>query len=143
MHKLFADSTPSDLFGTVAPPGPKIINTGNPIEALGHLLAIGINLVLTLAAITLLLYLLWGAYDWIVSSGEADKLKKAQDKIVQALMGFFVLVIVISVFGFVAGDILGIVKRTSDGGWTINIPTFNGIATPTPETCPHPDGTPC
>lgn len=117
-----ADAVPT-IFGQITPSGMGTILNGDPIGTLGFLLGTGIRLFLSVAAIAVLFYMLWGAFDWVISGGEKTKIEKAQQKITQAIIGFLVIIVVLVLFGTVAGDILGVVKR-ENGGWVINIPKF-------------------
>ena len=112
-----------DIIGKVTPPIQNSLANGDPIEALGKVIGVGINLFITAAGLFLLVYLLWGAFDWITSSGEKEKIQKAQNKMTYALVGIVLVFIVISVFGIITGNILGIVENTPTG-WKLKISTF-------------------
>ena len=71
----------------------------------------------------MLVYLLWGAFDWINSSGEKEKLTKAQQKITNALLGMVLIFAILVVFNVLAGQMLGIVEQTPDG-FRLKIPTL-------------------
>lgn len=45
------------------------------------------------AAIILLLVLIWGGYDYILSQGNPEKLKGAQAKITSGIIGFILLIV--------------------------------------------------
>ena len=83
-----------------------------------------INLFLVVGGLLLLLYLMWGALDWIMSEGDKEKLQKAQHKITQALIGMILVVAVLTIYGLVAGDILGIVIKNPDGSWSFRLPVL-------------------
>lgn len=112
-----------DIFGKVAPPPGSEAIAGDPIEGLGKLISLAIKLFITGAGLMLAAYLLWGAYDWITSGGEKEKVSKAQNKITFALVGMVLVFIVITGYGLIAGDILGIIVNTPDG-WQLKISTF-------------------
>lgn len=107
--------------GTVKPP----ISTmpSDPREALGKLISMGIMLFITVAVLFCLIYLLMGAYDWIVSSGEKERLTKAQNKIVNALIGLIIVFAVLAIFSTITGKILGIFDITANG-WKFILPTL-------------------
>ncbi len=111
------------FIGKISPPPGSGAFTGDPIAALGTLLGKFINIFIVLAGLVMLIYMLWGALDWITSNGEKDKIQKAQNKITNAALGIFIIIGVLVIWGYVAGDLFGIIKRTSNG-WTINIPTL-------------------
>lgn len=66
----------------------------NFASLLGDLLSI----VMPVAALLLLLYLLWGAIEWITSGGDKGKLEKARQKMTSAVMGVLVTSAVVSIF---------------------------------------------
>ena len=117
-------ANPSDVFGQITPPpGPGRLST-NPMDAFGMLLAIGIRLFITVAVLFVLLYLLWGAFDWIVSGGEKERIAKAQRKMTHAILGLIILIGSIGLWLVITSDVVGIVKSTPEGGFTFQLPTF-------------------
>ncbi|TRZ51301.1 hypothetical protein D4R99_04540, partial [bacterium] len=76
------------------------------------------------AGMFLILYMLWGAFDWIASGGEKEKILKAQNKITNALIGIVLVFVVLTVFNLLAGNILGIVVPNGSGGFDIKLPTL-------------------
>lgn len=108
------------IFGNVKPPVDSIPT--DPLVAIPKLIGTGINLFFLLAAVMLLVYLLWGAYDWIVSGGNKEAVTKAQNKITNAVIGIIIVVAAITLFIAVTGNILGIID-VSDG-WRFKIPTL-------------------
>ena len=105
---------PSEIFGTIAAP------TGAPTD-LGGFIGGAIRIFLIIAAVALLVYMLWGAYDWIISGGDKEKLNKARGKISDAVIGMFVVVVALALFQVIAGNILNIVTIDSTG-WHFNLP---------------------
>jgi len=79
---------------------------------------------ITIAGIFLIIYLLWGAFDWISSAGEKEKITKAQNKITNALIGIVLVFVVLTVFNLLAGNLLGIVNPIDGGGFEIKLPTL-------------------
>ena len=124
MKLLAAGPTVNDLFGQVTPP-PGSSAFANPITGLSTLLVIGIRIFLLLGGLTTLIYLLWGAYEWITSAGDKDRLTEARHKLTNAALGFVISVAILGLFSVISGDILGIIKRTPDGGWIFNLPSIN------------------
>jgi len=96
----------------------------NPVQGLGKLVAFGINMFITIAGMFLIIYLLWGAFDWISSAGEKEKITKAQNKITNALIGIVLVFVVLTVFNLLAGNLLGIVNPIDGGGFEIKLPTL-------------------
>ena len=119
--KLAAVDT-KKIFGTIdPPPGSEFAKGSNP---LGVLLGTGISLFLLVAGIVALIYLLWGAFDWITSAGDKEKLLKARHKIQNALIGLIVIFAALVIFNVVVGIVLGgrIIQPTP-GGFQFNLPS--------------------
>ena len=60
-------------------------------EAFGNLIGSVLSVSMVVAAILVLLYLIWGAFEWITSGGDKSKVEGARNKITQALIGIIVL----------------------------------------------------
>ncbi len=120
---IIADAV-NDIIGPVTPPPGPACLSGDPIACLGRLFSVAVQLVLILAGIVMLIYLLWGGFDWITCGGEKEKLIKARDKLVYAIIGMIIIVACFTIFGIVTGDILGIIKKT-DSGWVFNLPSLS------------------
>ena len=104
----------ADIFGTIAPP------TGVPTDA-GAFIGGAINIFLIVAAFAVLLYMLSGAFDWIISSGEKERIVKAQQKITHAIIGILIVIFALALFNVIAVQVLHIFTDTG-GGWQINLP---------------------
>ena len=100
------DQQVKDIFGTVKNPGSEFVGN-DPVQGLGNLIAFFIQIVLFIGGLAALLYLLWGAFDWINSSGEKEKLVKAQNKMMNAVIGLILMVAAFTIFSFVMGTVLG------------------------------------
>ena len=74
----------ADIFGTIAPP------TGAPTD-LGNFTGGAIRIFIIVAGFALLIYLFWGAFDWITSEGDKEKVGKARNKIINAIIGVVIL----------------------------------------------------
>lgn len=117
-------ATPTiSIWGNVQPSGIPGVG-GNPAATLGSTIGIGIQLILTVAAVAVLFYLLWGAFDWIIAAGDKAKVEKAQQKITQAIIGILVLVGSLTLWTILTTQILHIVTITPEGGWTFTLPHF-------------------
>lgn len=88
--KLLADHDIQHTFGTISPP-PELIpfTSPDPTGAAGisKFLSNLVALIFSLAAVVLIFMLIWGAWDWMTSEGDKEKLSKAQQKIISALIG--------------------------------------------------------
>lgn len=122
--KLLADQAIDDLFGGISPPPAMNVGGNDPVQGLGKFIGFGIQMFILVAGLFMLLYLLWGAFDWISSSGEKEKITKAQNKITNALIGIVLVFVVLVVFNLLAGNILGIIVPIEGGGFQIKLPTL-------------------
>lgn len=80
--------------------GPIIVLPGElgfVIPDLSTILTFLIRLFFVVAGIAGLTYGLWGALDWVISSGDQEKLDKARQKIIAALVGVILIVVVLAV----------------------------------------------
>lgn len=55
--------------------------------------------VMVIALLMALLYLVWGAVQWIYSGGDSSKVQKARDRMTQAMVGILVLSATLAIFG--------------------------------------------
>lgn len=69
-----------------------------------------VEFLIPLAGIILLLVLIWGGYDYLMSQGNPEKIKGAQAKITTGIIGFVLLVVsyvvvklIAKIFGFDVG----------------------------------------
>lgn len=96
-------------FGTISPPPSlqKFIGTDTTGAAgISQFLSNLIALFYAVAAIVLIFMILWGAFDWITSEGDKEKLQSAQRKIINAIIGivlFGIAFAVIQVLGQFTG----------------------------------------
>lgn len=122
--KLLADQAIDDLFGGITPPAAMNVGGSDPVQGVGKFLAFGINMFILISGLLLLIYLLWGAFDWISSGGDKEKITKAQNKITNAIIGMILIFVVLAVFIALAGNSLGIIRPNGSGGFDINLPTL-------------------
>lgn len=116
----------NDIFGCINSPVNIPGSAGNnPAAPISSLFTVIIRVVITVAALLTLGYMLWGGLDWVTSGGEKEKITKAQQKITYALIGIVFIVLSFSIFGVVAGNILGLVELKG-GGIQFKIPTMDG-----------------
>jgi hypothetical protein len=115
MISLFyvAAATCNDIFGCISPP----VNGqgGDPVASISSLFTVIISAVITIASLVTLFFMLSGGFDWITSNGEKEKITKAQQKITYAVIGIIFIVLSFSIFGVVAGNMLGIIELTGSG----------------------------
>lgn len=108
-----------NIFGTVN--APVNIANNDPTAAVGSILGFIIQIVFLVAGLATLLYLLMGAFDWITSEGQKEKLEKAQKKIMNAVIGLLLIVVAFTLFSFFMGTVLG-GKFGIGGDLSITIP---------------------
>ncbi|MFN4212591.1 MAG: hypothetical protein ACK4FL_01340 [Microgenomates group bacterium] len=120
--KVLADSV-EDVFGKISPPPGMNIGVGDPVQALANFVGFGVRVFIIVAAGALLVYMFWGAFDWITSGGEKEKVAKAQQKITNAVIGMILVFAALTIFGLLTGNILGIIVN-ENGVWKLQIPTM-------------------
>jgi len=113
--KNFLTQNANNPFGKITPPESIGILGSDPAIALGKLFEVGVRIFIIIAGISLMIYLLWGAYDWINSGGEKEKIAKAQEKITNAFIGMILIFAMLAIWAVVTGNILGIIKITPNG----------------------------
>jgi len=74
--------------------------------------------VVLFGGLMLLVYLIWGAIEWISSGGDSEKLKNARNKLTNALIGLFLLVASFAIMIFLKElfgyDLLNIIWPTAE-----------------------------
>lgn len=98
-----------NIIGTVnRPPGSDFLGPTNDVgTGVGNLITFFIQIVFLVGGLAALIYLLWGAMDWLMSEGQKEKLAKAQGKIVNAIIGLLLIVVAFTIFSFMMGTVLG------------------------------------
>lgn len=108
---LAAMPTPASI--NIVPPTLGI----DPSTTIGSLLTSAITIVFIVAAILVLFFLIWGAFQWITSGGDKEGIGKAREKIVQSLVGLVILALaflIVRVVGQIVNiDILTLNKLPS------------------------------
>ncbi len=74
----------------------KVSGLGFSIPSLSQVLTFVIRFFFIIAGLAALLFLILGALAWVTSSGEKEKVNKAQEKIQAAVVGLVVLVAVLA-----------------------------------------------
>lgn len=73
----------------------------NPNTGFGLFLGRVFSGLMIIAALLLLLYLIWGGVEWITSGGDSGKVQKARDRMTQAIIGILVLSSTVAIFTLV------------------------------------------
>lgn len=125
MFSLIAQTkSPVDVFGKLTPPPGGGFGI-DPVGGISTLIIFLIQTFLIIAAIASLIYLLWGAFDWITSNGEKEKLDSARQKMTNAVIGIILVVAALGIFVLINTSVLHIIKRGPNGEWVFGIPTIN------------------
>ncbi len=72
-------------------PGVDTVTAYSPGGSFGALIGQIMSIAMTIAAILLLLYFVWGAIEWAASGGDKSKIEKARGRISNAITGIIVL----------------------------------------------------
>lgn len=67
------------------------------IPSFSTILSFIIKFFFVVAGIAALIYLLWGAFSWVTSGGDKGNVEKARDKIVNAIVGILLIIVVVAV----------------------------------------------
>ena len=120
--RLAANVDTKDIFGTVKPPPGSDFAAGP--NALGNLFGNAILIFIIVAGLVALIYLLWGALDWIVSGGDKEKLLKARKKIQNAIIGLLIIFAGLVIFNVLVGTVLGgKIIQNNGNGFQFTLPT--------------------
>lgn len=95
----------NDVFGKVTAPSP-VAAYGEGAAGISSFLNNLVSLLFIICLVAVIIMILWGALDWILSAGEKEKVAAAQKKITSALVGFVVLALstaVLIIFGQFTG----------------------------------------
>ena len=61
----------------------------------------------TIGALMVLIYFLWGAIEWISAGGDSSKVEKARNRITHAIIGIIILVSSFVIIGFISSIFFG------------------------------------
>lgn len=65
------------------------------------------NAVISIGALAVLGYFIWGAIEWLTSGGDSGKLQSARNRMLHAFIGMFLLVTAYTIIGFLSELIFG------------------------------------
>lgn len=74
--------------------------------SLGKLIANALQIMYIIGALGVLVFIVWGALDWIMAGGDKEKLAAARKKIINSIVGLFLLALsgfIISLIGEIVG----------------------------------------
>lgn len=79
----------------------------SPTASVSNIITNAITIIFVIAIVLVLAFLIWGAFDWITSGGDKEKVANARKKIMAALIGLVILALAF-VIANVAGAILNV-----------------------------------
>lgn len=65
------------------------------------------NGIITIGALMVIIYFLWGSIGWITAGGDSAKIQKSRDRMVQAVIGLILLVGSFTLIGFISATFFG------------------------------------
>ncbi len=71
---------------------------GDLTNSFGDYISSIMQAVMAIALVSVLIFLLWGAVEWIFAGGEKSKVEAARGKITGAIMGLLLLVCTVAIF---------------------------------------------
>lgn len=66
-------------------------------SAISMILSNLVTLIYSVAAVVLIFMILWGAFDWLTSGGDKEKLENAKKKLINAFVGIMLFAIAFAV----------------------------------------------
>lgn len=96
----------------------KLTNQADAAVRLAGVIAIFLRISLIGASVISLLYLIWGAFDWITSSGDKAAVEGARLKMTHAIIGLCLIAIILLLFNFIGSflqiDLLNLTIPTAE-----------------------------
>lgn len=114
-------------------PGAENFVAGAEGAGFGTFLSGLLGSILLIAALLVLLYLIWGAIEWITSAGDKSKTEKARDRMTQSVIGLIVLAATLAIYMLVQ-SFLGVSFFNFSGGGNTG-PGGPGIGDKTAGNC--------
>lgn len=104
MLSLLAQAAPDADFNiaeeaeTQGLPGADVKLYGDADRGFGSFIGGILGMAMVLAALLVLIYLMWGAIEWISAGGDKSKIEKARNRMTQAVIGIIVLASTLAIF---------------------------------------------
>lgn len=103
---LLANHNPvHDAFGTIFPPAelqPFIVKGGGTgAGAINLFLDNLVILIYIIAAVVFVFMILWGAFEWVLSGGDKEKLQNAQRRLTHAFIGIILFAIAFALLALI------------------------------------------
>ena len=112
-RETIGNGLPGGLNGSAAAPEQAIVNIFQFV----------ITLVFVGGGLMVAYYFIYGAFNWLTSQGDKEKIDKARKMMTNAAIGLVILFCSIALWVLVVGNIFGIVKP-ENGGFVIKLPTL-------------------
>ncbi|PIY80946.1 MAG: hypothetical protein COY80_00040 [Candidatus Pacebacteria bacterium CG_4_10_14_0_8_um_filter_42_14] len=90
---LFGEATLQKLPGRNS-----IADINSSQVGLGVMVSRVLTIAMTIAALMVLINLIWGAMEWVTSGGDTGKLESSRGRITQSVIGIIVLASVVAIF---------------------------------------------
>lgn len=107
MTDLLAQSptlSPRGVFGTIQVPNeilPLIRKGGEGAGGISLVLSNLINLIYVLATIIFVFMLIWGAFEWLTSGGDKEKVAAARSRLINAFIGIVLFAVAFAILRLV------------------------------------------
>lgn len=100
MKHFLADHNIQHTFGTISPP-PELIPFTSPdptgVGGISQFFSNFVGLFYSVAILVLVLMLVWGAFEWITSEGDKEKIASARGKLINAVIGIILFAIAFAI----------------------------------------------
>lgn len=106
--------------------GTGVLNGYNPSDqnALANLIKNLLTYAFMIGGLLMMYNLFMGALNWIQSAGDKDKVEKARKQIVNAIIGFIILMLVWILFFTLTSSIFGIFTPDGNGDLKFALPSL-------------------
>lgn len=103
MTELLAQTptlSPRGVFGTVRPPNeilPLIRQGGEGAGGISLVLSNLVSLIYIIAAVVFVFMIIWGAFEWLTSGGDKEKVAAARNRLINAFIGIVLFAIAFAI----------------------------------------------
>lgn len=104
----------SDYLGQVGTASGLPGGSDNNEDALIGIIGTGINVILSILGVVLVLIIIYAGWTWMMSQGVKDKVQKAKDMLLQAVIGLLIIFAAYAIATFVIGSLTTIVGGTNN-----------------------------
>jgi hypothetical protein len=79
-----------------------VTNSQAASQGVGSMISNVITLIFSFSGVAVVLYFLWGAFDWIMSGGDKEKVGNARKKMTTAIIGLLLLSLTFAIMGIIS-----------------------------------------